>query len=357
MCTLVHELRKCKFVVEVCATAQQRELLDQVLDFFQVFPEYDLDIMTKNQNLNILSGKLFIEFEEILNKSNPDLVLVHGDTTTSCICAWAAFNKNIKIGHVEAGLRTYNKQAPFPEEINRQITGRLSDFHFVPTTLSRDNLLNEKIDSKNIIVTGNTVIDALYWTLKKLESNFTNKIIEDLKLDIDFSKKIILVTCHRRENFGEGLLNICQALIKISMDHDVQIIFPVHLNPNILAPVLRILKNSSKIHLIAPLDYPSFIWVMKNCHLIITDSGGIQEEAPSIGKPVLVIRNTTERTEALSTGMVKLVGTDIDLIYDNATELLFSENLHSKNIEAKNPYGDGSANQKIIKFLNEYLNN
>ena len=351
MCSLVHELKKQHFLVEVCVTAQQRELLDQVLDFFQVIPDYDLDIMTQNQTLNLLSSKLFLEFEKVLNKSKPDLVLVHGDTTTSSICAWAAFNNKIKIGHVEAGLRTFNKYSPFPEEINRQITGRLSDFHFAPTELSKDNLLNEKIDLQNIIVTGNTVIDALFWTINKLESNFTNKIIEKLKSDIDFSKKIILVTSHRRENFGEGILNICQALIKISKLTDVEIIFPVHLNPNILEPVQKILKNNSNIHLITPLDYPSFVWVMKNSFLIITDSGGIQEEAPSIGKPVLVMRDTTERPEAIAAGTVKLVGTNVDVIYNSTMELINDKSLYAKMTMPKNPYGDGTANQKIINFL------
>ena len=351
MCSLVHELKNQNFLVEVCVTAQQRELLDQVLDFFQITPDYDLNIMTPNQSLNLLSSKLFLQIDEVLNKSKPDIVLVHGDTTTSSVCAWAAFNNKMSIGHVEAGLRTFNKFSPFPEEINRQITGRLADFHFAPTELSKQNLINEKIKSENIIVTGNTVIDALFWTINKLENNFTNKTIDKLKLDIDFSKKIILVTSHRRENFGEGILNICNALIKIAQESDVKIIFPVHLNPNILEPVQKILKNNPNIHLIAPLDYVSFVWVMKNSYLIITDSGGIQEEAPSLGKPVLVMRDTTERPEAISAGTVKLVGTNVDIIYNETIELINNKSNYLKMTKTQNPYGDGTANQKIINFL------
>lgn len=355
MCSLVHLLKNSIFDVKVCVTAQHREMLDQVLDFFEIQPDYDLNIMKSNQSLNELSSRIFLKFDEILCKAKPDLVLVHGDTTTSSICSWAAFHRGIKVGHVEAGLRTYNKYAPFPEELNRQITGKIADFHFAPTTTSQKNLISEHVLQNSIVVTGNTVIDSLLWTVDKLESGYINQKINELKNKVDFSKKVILVTGHRRENFGEGFLNICKALGNIALNHDVEIIFPVHLNPNVQEPVIRLLSNYKNIHLIEPLDYPSFVWAMSKSYFIITDSGGVQEEAPSLGKPVLVMRETTERPEAVEAGTVCLVGTDSELIYSKASELLTNEDSYNKMSKSYNPYGDGKANIRIFEFLKQNL--
>jgi len=356
MCSLIHELKNDNtFKVEVCVTAQHREMLDQVLSFFEIKPDYDLDIMKKNQSLNKLSGRIFKKMDDVLNSSNPDLVLVHGDTTTSSICAWSAFNKGIKVGHIEAGLRTYNKSSPFPEEVNRQITGRITDYHFAPTIISKKNLLSEGVKDKDIVITGNTVIDSLFWTVNKLNNNFTNKTINALKTKIDLSKKIILVTSHRRENFGEGFLNICNSLLSISKNENVEIVFPLHLNPKVRKPFNELLSNSKNIHLIEPLDYPSFVWIMKNSYIIISDSGGVQEEAPSLGKPVLVMRNTTERPEAVTAGTVKLVGADFDRITKSANELLNNNDLYQKMSKAHNPYGNGNANKNIIQYLKQKL--
>jgi len=356
MCSLVHELKyDDTFEVEVCVTAQHREMLDQVLTFFEIIPDYDLDIMKKNQSLNKLSGRIFKKMDVVLNSSKPDLVLVHGDTTTSSICAWSSFNNNIKVGHVEAGLRTYDKTSPFPEELNRQITGRITDYHFAPTVISKNNLLSEGINDNNIIITGNTVIDSLFWTVNKLGNNFTNDKINALKTKIDLSKKIILVTAHRRENFGEGFINICNSILSIAKNKNVEIVFPVHLNPKVQKPVKDLLSNSKNIHLVEPLDYPSFVWVMKNSYLIISDSGGVQEEAPSLGKPVLVMRETTERPEAVTAGTVKLVGTNFDKITENTYELLTDNNVYDKMSKSHNPYGNGNANKSIIQFLKKRL--
>jgi len=355
MSSLVHELRKSDFDIKVCVTAQHREMLDQVLDFFEIVPDYDLNIMKQNQTLNALSGRIFMEMDAVLEDCKPDIVLVHGDTTTSSICAWSAFHRGIKTGHVEAGLRTYDKYAPFPEEVNRQITGRIADFHFAPTTTSQNNLLSEHTAADTIIVTGNTVIDSLLWTVGKLDNGFTNDRIEELKSKVDFSKKVILVTGHRRENFGDGFLNICKALADIASRPDVEIVFPVHLNPNVQTPVNEMLSGHDNIHLTAPLDYPSFVWIMKQSTLIITDSGGVQEEAPSLGKPVLVMRETTERPEAVEAGTVKLVGTNAGAISTNAFALLDDPSVYQNMSRAYNPYGDGKANERIVGFLKTKL--
>ncbi|HMI07347.1 MAG TPA: UDP-N-acetylglucosamine 2-epimerase (non-hydrolyzing) [Flavobacterium sp.] len=355
MCSLVHSLRKTAYEVKVCVTAQHREMLDQVLDFFEIVPDYDLDIMKPNQSLNELSSRIFMKMDAVLTEAKPDLILVHGDTTTSSICAWAAFHRGIKSAHVEAGLRTYDKYAPFPEEVNRQITARIADYHFAPTETSKSNLLGEKIREENIAVTGNTVIDSLLWTVEKLDKQFTNKKIEELQAIVDFSKKVILVTGHRRENFGDGFLNICKALANIAENSDTEIVYPVHLNPNVQEPVLKLLSNHKNIHLIDPLDYPSFVWMMKQSYLIITDSGGVQEEAPSLGKPVLVMRETTERPEALDAGTVKLVGTNAETISEKAFELLNDAAIYTKMSKAHNPYGDGKANERIIDFIKQKL--
>lgn len=355
MCSLVHALKQTDFDVKVCVTAQHREMLDQVLDFFEIVPDYDLDIMKPNQSLNELSSRIFLKMDEVLAAENPDLVLVHGDTTTSSICAWAAFHRGIKSAHVEAGLRTYNKYAPFPEELNRQVTARIADYHFAPTLVSQQNLLSEHIKAENIAVTGNTVIDSLLWTVAKLDKAFSSDKITALQSKIDFSKKVILVTGHRRENFGDGFLNICKALANIAENSDAEIVYPVHLNPNVQQPVMRLLSNHKNIHLIDPLDYPSFVWMMKQSYLIITDSGGVQEEAPSLGKPVLVMRETTERPEALEAGTVTLVGTDPLKIASKAFELLHDSAMYQKMSQAHNPYGDGKANARIIDFIKQKL--
>lgn len=355
MSSLVHVLRKTDYEVKVCVTAQHREMLDQVLDFFEIAPDFDLNLMTKNQSLNALSGRIFTEMDGVLERYRPDLVLVHGDTTTSSICAWAAFHRGIASGHVEAGLRTYNKFAPFPEEINRQVTAKLADYHFAPTETSKNNLLSEHTPQEAIVVTGNTVIDSLLWTVDKLDNGFANHRIDELKSKVDFSKKVILVTGHRRENFGEGFLNICKALADIATKKDVQVVFPVHLNPNVQQPVNDLLSGYGNIHLIEPLDYPSFVWIMKQATFIITDSGGVQEEAPSLGKPVLVMRETTERPEAVEAGTVKLVGTSAKMISESAFELLDDASVYQRMSKAYNPYGDGKANERIVDFIKTKL--
>lgn len=355
MCSLVHELQASSLEVKVCITAQHRQMLDQVLEFFEVVPDFDLNIMKPNQSLNELSSRIFMKFDSVLEDYSPDIVLVHGDTTTSAICAWAAFNRGIKVGHVEAGLRTYNKYSPFPEEINRQVTGRIADFHFAPTQQSAANLHNEKVAQEAIVVTGNTVIDSLHWTVAKLEQGFINDRIAVLKSEVDFAKKIILVTGHRRENFGEGFLNICEALAHIASQADVEVIFPVHLNPNVQEPVMRLLSKYSNIHLIEPLDYPTFVWLMNQSYFILTDSGGVQEEAPSLGKPVLVMRATTERPEALEAGTVLLVGTDFDKIVSNTMQLLNDSTFYQKMSKKHSPYGDGKANKRIVDYLKLHL--
>ena len=354
MCSLVHELKKNdNFDVKICVTAQHREMLDQVIDFFEIVPDYDLNIMKSNQSLNEVSGNIFNAMNEILVDANPDLTLVHGDTTTSTICAWASFNMGIKVGHVEAGLRTFNKQSPFPEEMNRQLTGKIADFHFAPTVTSESNLLSEGIVSESIVVTGNTVIDSLLWTINKIDGSYTNLAIESLRTTVDFTKRVILVTAHRRENLGEGIINICRSILAIAEEHDVEVIFPVHLNPNVKKPVHELLGNTPNIHLTEPLDYPSFVWVMKSAYLILSDSGGIQEEAPSLGIPVLVMRDTTERPEAAEAGTIKLVGTDYTKIVNTVTELLENDEEYSKMSKSANPYGTGESCEKIIDFIKE----
>jgi UDP-N-acetylglucosamine 2-epimerase (non-hydrolysing) len=354
MAPLAIALQKCnEFNIRICVTAQHREMLDQVLDFFKIQPEYDLDLMQKNQTLNQLSSRILIAVDEVLNDFQPDYVLVHGDTTTSSMVALASFHRGIKVGHIEAGLRTYDKLSPFPEEMNRQVTGKIADFHFAPTTWSATNLLNEKIAEKNILVTGNTVIDALQWGLNKIANGYTCNDLESIKSIIDFNKKIILITGHRRENFGDGFENLCQAISTIADRNDVQIIYPVHLNPNVQEPVSRILSSKKNVHLIAPIDYPAFIYLMNQATIILTDSGGVQEEAPSLGKPVLVMRKTTERPEAVAAGTVKLVGTNKDEIVIETNKLLDDLAHYSVMSQAHNPYGDGKASEKIVRFLKD----
>lgn len=339
------------FEVKVCVTAQHREMLDQVLKFFAIIPDYDLDLMKPNQNLYSLTGDIINGMKPVLEEFKPDVVLVHGDTTTSSAAALAAFYSGAKVGHVEAGLRTYDKLAPFPEEINRQLTGRIADFHFAPTTKSQGNLLQEKTNEKSIVVTGNTVIDALLESVGIVNEIADNDNINKLKEIIDPSKKLVLVTGHRRENHGQGFLNICDALNTIAQADDVQVIYPVHLNPNVQKPVYSILGDNSNIHLIDPLPYEAFIWLMDKAYLIVTDSGGVQEEAPSLGKPVLVMRDTTERPEAVEAGTVILVGTDKDKIVNEATDLLSNNDRYKEMSQLHNPYGDGKASKRIVDFL------
>lgn len=341
------------FDVKVCVTAQHRQMLDQVLDFFEISPEFDLNLMKENQNLYQLSADVIVELKPVFESYKPDYVFVHGDTTTSTMAALAAFYAGAKVCHVEAGLRTYNKLQPFPEEINRQLTARIADLHFAPTKTSETNLLNEHIDPKGIFVTGNTVIDALHFAKAKVET-IHDEEIESLKGLIDPGKKLVLVTGHRRENFGEGFVNICNALQHISEYDDVEIVYPVHFNPNVSDVVYKLLAGRPNIKLIKPLSYPAFVWLMKRAYLILTDSGGIQEEAPALGIPVMVMRNSTERPEAVEAGTVILVGTDKDTIVTNTHRLLTDEAVYSKMSIAANPYGDGTASVKILEHLKEH---
>jgi UDP-N-acetylglucosamine 2-epimerase (non-hydrolysing) len=326
-------------------------MLDQVLDFFEIAPDYDLDLMKPNQNLYSLTSDIILGLKPILEEFQPDYVFVHGDTTTTMAVSIAAFYSGAKVCHVEAGLRTHNKYSPFPEEINRQVTGRIADIHFAPTITSKQNLLLENISDSSILITGNTVIDALLQSSDKVNS-IKNEEIELLKSSIDFNKKIILVTGHRRENHGDGFINICAALKEIAFANpDVQIFYPVHLNPNVKGPVSEILGNVSNIKLINPLAYPAFVWLMNQSYLIITDSGGVQEEAPSLGKPVLVMRDTTERPEAVDAGTVILVGTNKDKIVSECLSLL-NDNVKYFNMSAlHNPYGDGKACERIVNHI------
>jgi UDP-N-acetylglucosamine 2-epimerase (non-hydrolysing) len=355
MAPLVKEFQKHKSVFEtrVCITAQHREMLDQVLDFFEIEPDYDLDLMRPNQNLYSLTADIITGLKPILEEFKPDYVYVHGDTTTTMASSIAAFYSGAKVCHVEAGLRTFNKRSPFPEEANRSIAGRVCDYHFAPTELSKRNLMTENIAEKSILVTGNTVIDALNFSVRKVKSNgFEDTEIGVLKNIIDIDKRVILVTGHRRENHGQGFINICDALREIAVKNkDCQIIYPVHLNPNVQKPVYNLLKDLDNVSLIAPLSYPAFVWLMEKAYLIITDSGGVQEEAPSLGKPVLVMRETTERPEAVEIGTVKLVGTDKNKIVEEAQELLTNRAAYKKMSLLHNPYGDGLASERILNFM------
>ena len=350
MCPLVKELKNRKsFDVKVCVTAQHREMLDQVLSFFKVVPDFDLNLMTKNQSLNKLSSRILNQIDDVLVEFSPELVLVHGDTTTSSCSALAAFHRGIKVGHVEAGLRTYDKFSPFPEEVNRQLTSRLADIHFAPTDRSRENLLSENIENNKIKITGNTVIDALLWGVENINDN--REEIKNIKDFIDPSKKLIVITGHRRENFGQKFNEFCDALIDVSKRNDVQLIYPVHLNPNVKDVVYSKLKGIKNIKLIDPLDYEVFIWLLSKSNLIITDSGGIQEEAPSLGVPVIVTRDTTERQEAIDSGNVVLVGTDKTKILKYTNLLLDDGKFYESMSSKENPYGNGKASIKIADEL------
>lgn len=341
------------FDTRVCVTAQHREMLDQVLDFFEISPDYDLDLMKPNQNLYSLTSEIILGLKPVLEEFQPDYVYVHGDTTTTMASSIAAFYSGSKVCHVEAGLRTHNKLSPFPEEINRQITGRIANIHFAPTITSKENLLKENIDKNSILITGNTVIDALLDSSNRVNS-IHNKEIEFLKNELDFTKRIILVTGHRRENHGEGFINISNALKEIAIiNPDIQIVYPVHLNPHVKGPIYAIIGKIPNIKLIKPLTYPAFVWLMNQSYLIITDSGGVQEEAPSLGKPVLVMRDTTERPEAVDVGTVILVGTDKDKIITECNDLLSNIERYQQMSALHNPYGDGKACQRIVKYILE----
>ncbi|MDD3054800.1 MAG: UDP-N-acetylglucosamine 2-epimerase (non-hydrolyzing) [Aliarcobacter sp.] len=343
---------------KVCVTAQHREMLDQVLEMFDIKPDYDLNIMKPGQDLFDVTSNVLLGLKDVLNDFSPDVVLVHGDTTTTSSASLASFYNKIKVGHVEAGLRTGDMYSPWPEEANRQITGVLASYHFAPTTTSANNLLKENKNPKDIVVTGNTVIDALFLALYKIEKNdeLKSKIIESInsQYELKDDKKIILVTGHRRENFGDGFINICEALKTIALNNpDIDIVYPVHLNPNVQKPVKEILSNTSNVYLINPLQYEQFIYMMNKSYFIITDSGGVQEEAPSLGKPVLVMRDTTERPEAVEAGTVKLVGTSKETIIKEAQKLIEDENEYNTMSKAHNPYGDGKACERIVNFIKE----
>ena len=341
------------FITKICVTAQHREMLDQVLEFFEITPDFDLNVMKPNQNLYSLTATIIEGMKPVLEEVKPDFVYVHGDTTTSMAVGIAAFYSGAKVCHVEAGLRTFDRKYPFPEEFNRQLTGKIADYHFAPTILSQKNLLKENINSNTIIVTGNTVIDALLIGIEKVNtSKFEDNEIENLKETLDFQKKIILVTGHRRENHGQGLLNICSALKTIAEKNpETQIIYPVHLNPNVEQPVYELLSGMTNIKLVKPLAYAAFIWLMGKAYLIITDSGGIQEEAPSLGKPVLVTRDITERPEAVEEGTVLLVGTDTQKIIEETQKLISDINYYKDMSLLHNPYGDGKSCNRIVDFI------
>ena len=360
MVPLIKEFKKhSDFEVKICVSAQHRQMLDQVLNLFEIKPDYDLDIMRANQDLYDISSRVLLGMRDVMKDFCPNVVLVHGDTTTSFVGALAAFYQKIKIGHVEAGLRTNDLYSPFPEEANRQITGVLADFHFVPTQSAKQNLIKEGKNSNFIIVTGNTVIDALFLMIDKIEKNVNlrdeiTSILRSKYSNFGSERKFILVTGHRRENFGDGFLNICDALKNIAQNNpEIDIVYPVHLNPNVQKPVREILSNLSNVYLIDPLEYEKFVYLMSKSFFIITDSGGIQEEAPSLGKPVLVTRDTTERPEALQSGAVKLVGTNKNIIIKEAQNLILQKDEFEKMSKANNPYGDGKASERIVEFLKE----
>jgi len=358
MAPLVKALQEeSSFETKVCVTAQHREMLDQVLEIFEIEPQYDLNIMKVGQDLYDITSHVLLSMRKVFMDFSPDIVLVHGDTTTTSATALAAFYQKIKVGHVEAGLRTNNIYSPWPEEANRQITGVLANFHFAPTKQAKINLLKENKDEKSIVVTGNSVIDALFLVLEKIKNNkkLESKILQaflENGLDLQSAGKIILVTGHRRENFGQGFINICKALKQLALQNsDITIVYPVHLNPNVQKPVHEILSDVKNIKLIKPLEYDTFLYLMSKAYFIITDSGGIQEEAPSLAKPVLVTRETTERPEAVAAGTVKLVGTDPKEIVMQAQRLLDDETFYKSMSQASNPYGAGNTSQQIVTFL------
>ncbi len=354
---LIHELQRFPevFDTRICVTAQHREMLDQVLHFFEIVPDADLNIMKPGQTLFDVTSESLKGLRDIIQSTVPDWVVVQGDTTTVFTAALASYYNHIKIAHVEAGLRSFNKFAPFPEEINRVITTHLADLHFCPTEKARTNLLREGIKEESIAVVGNTVIDALLYGVSKVKNHVASDFGAAFRgiSDQDFAKRIVLVTGHRRENFGKPFEDICHALKEIASHDNVAVIYPVHLNPNVRKPVFEILKGIDNVHLIEPLEYPAFIWLMEKSYLILTDSGGVQEEAPSLGKPVLVMREVTERTEGIDAGTAKLVGTDPETIVRETVLLLDAPQQYKAMANRKNPYGDGKTSQRIRVILSE----
>lgn len=367
MAPLVKEFQKDNNIeTQVCVTGQHRQMLDQVLELFKIKPNYDLNIMKAGQDLYDVTSQVIIRMRDILKTAKPDIVLVHGDTTTSTATALAAFYQQIPVAHVEAGLRTHNIYSPWPEEMNRQITGRIATYHFSPTELSKTNLIKENIDSKNIIITGNTVIDALFYVIKKIKAD--NTLSENLYQNLvqcgydtqrlNNGRQLILITGHRRENFGDGFIHMCKAIKSLVQKYpNVDFVYPMHLNPNVRKPIHEVfgenLSELSNMFFIEPLEYFSFIYLMEKATIILTDSGGIQEEAPSLGKPVLVMRDTTERPEAVEAGTVKLVGTNYDTIINSVSDLLDNEKSYLQMSQSTNPYGDGKACERIVSFIQQ----
>lgn len=367
MAPLVKEFQRHQqeFQAIVCVTGQHREMLDQVLRIFEIIPDYDLDIMKKEQDLYDVTARVLLGMRDVLKEVQPDIVLVHGDTTTSTAAALSAFYQQIPVGHVEAGLRTYDIYSPWPEEMNRQITGRIATYNFAPTQLSKENLLREAVKEESIMITGNTVIDALYWVVDKIKNN------QELSAELEISlknvgydvnrlkngKKMVLITGHRRENFGDGFVNICMSIKKLAIKYpNVDFVYPMHLNPNVRKPIFETfgkdLSGLGNMFFIEPLEYLSFVYLMEKSTIVLTDSGGIQEEAPGLGKPVLVMRDTTERPEALEAGTVKLVGTNCEKIINKVSALLDNEIYYNEMSQAVNPYGDGLACSRIVAALN-----
>ena len=372
MAPLVKEFQKHpdKFETIVCVTGQHRQMLDQVLNLFEITPDYDLDIMKQGQDLYDITSRVLLGMREVLQKATPDVVVVHGDTTTSTAAALAAFYRQIPVGHVEAGLRTHNIYSPWPEEINRQITGRIATYNFAPTQLSKANLLREAVDERSITVTGNTVVDALYWVVDKIKED--KNLSEELKNILQAAgynpdrlsddKRLVLITGHRRENFGDGFINMCTAIKDLTQKYpDVDFVYPMHLNPNVRKPIHQVfgedLSNLGNMFFIEPLEYLSFVYLMEKSTIVLTDSGGIQEEAPGLGKPVLVMRDTTERPEALEAGTVKLVGTNYDKIMEEVSRLLDDSDYYDTMSKAVNPYGDGQGCRRIVEtFKGDSIN-
>ena len=368
MCPLVKEFKRFPdlFDTKVCVTGQHREMLDQVLHIFDIHPDYDLNIMKQGQDLYDITSRVLLGMRDILQQVKPDVVLVHGDTTTSTAAALAAFYQQIPVGHVEAGLRTNNIYSPWPEEMNRQITSRIATYNFAPTPLSKENLLKENVSDKSILVTGNTVIDALHLVVERIKSNdaIAVEIADNLRQAgydvsrLDTNRKLVLITGHRRENFGDGFISICSAIRDLALKYpNVDFVYPMHLNPNVRKPIHQVfgdnLSNHGNMFFIEPLEYLSFVYLMEKSTIVLTDSGGIQEEAPGLGKPVLVMRNTTERPEALEAGTVKLVGTDYNKIVNTVSELLENRQAYMAMSQAVNPYGDGKACGRIVSYLKE----
>ena len=359
MAPLYHALKACpeQFETQVCVTAQHRQMLDQVLRVFEITPDIDLNLMKAGQDLYDVTASVLLGMRDVLKEQKPDALLVHGDTTTSLAAAMAGFYAGVPVGHVEAGLRTHDVYAPFPEEFNRQVASKVTRWHFAPTEFSQQNLLNERVDEDQITVTGNTVIDALLWVLARIDSDAGRQTELTSFLDdrLPFawqSDRFVLITGHRRENFGDGFLQICEALKDLAARYpNVHLVYPVHLNPNVQQPVKSLLADLPNVHLIEPLDYEPFVYLLKHSHIVLTDSGGIQEEAPSLGKPVLVMRDVTERPEAVDAGTVILVGANRERIVANVSELLENDATYKRMSRAHNPYGDGKACERIIDVL------